>query len=394
MGRISAILAVLVASVLGAWLWFAGAKRESRAIDSGPSTTTPHTMSAEREPLPLFLAIPDTGNTDHGGVAAKSASDDGATALLESVTQARAAGRDADADRLLGEAVQKFPNDARTGSAAVDRAKALLGSPHPEDGEAMLRLVTATGPRTASAVHASLVLAERLVRQGKLPDAAKLLAASLAENRDTPFESDLKKALEPVVQRVYFSGQVFPDTAFSHVVSKGDSLDRLVKTWRKDKGINVTPGFVARVNGLADPSRIQPGMTLKVPSAPLRIEVSKQDFRLALFCGDVPILERRVGLGKGGKTPEGTFVVRDKQVHPVWFKPGEAIPFGDPRNPLGTRWMGFEATEQHAGYGIHGTTEPDSIGKEMSDGCIRMLNAEVEDLFDLVPPGTEVKIVL
>ena len=60
-----------------------------------------------------------------------------------------------------------------------------------------------------------------------------------------------------------------------------------------------------------------------------------------------------------------------------------------PENPLGTRWMGFDLES----YGLHGTTEPDSIGKSRSLGCIRMLNPEVEELFELVGEGTAITVM-
>ena len=45
------------------------------------------------------------------------------------------------------------------------------------------------------------------------------------------------------------------------------------------------------------------------------------------------------------------------------------------------------------GYGIHGTVEPESIGKQVTAGCVRMRNEEVEQLYMLIPTGTQVKIV-
>jgi lipoprotein-anchoring transpeptidase ErfK/SrfK len=51
--------------------------------------------------------------------------------------------------------------------------------------------------------------------------------------------------------------------------------------------------------------------------------------------------------------------------------------------------MGFNL----AGYGIHGTTEPETIGKQATQGCIRMVNSDVEELYAIVPEGTEVTIV-
>lgn len=71
------------------------------------------------------------------------------------------------------------------------------------------------------------------------------------------------------------------------------------------------------------------------------------------------------------------------------------IPFGDKDNVLGTRWMSLQAanpTNAVRGYGLHGTWEPETIGRQASAGCVRLLNNEVEELFLLVPIGTRVVI--
>jgi lipoprotein-anchoring transpeptidase ErfK/SrfK len=75
---------------------------------------------------------------------------------------------------------------------------------------------------------------------------------------------------------------------------------------------------------------------------------------------------------------------------PTWYAPGgKIIPPGDPRNILGSRWLGLDKP----GYGIHGTTEPSSIGRSVTAGCVRMLNKDVEELFVILPVGTEVAIL-
>jgi lipoprotein-anchoring transpeptidase ErfK/SrfK len=55
--------------------------------------------------------------------------------------------------------------------------------------------------------------------------------------------------------------------------------------------------------------------------------------------------------------------------------------------------MGFEETRDFTGYGIHGTQDPTSVGKESSAGCIRLRNEDVEDLFAWIPRGAGVTIV-
>ena len=102
-----------------------------------------------------------------------------------------------------------------------------------------------------------------------------------------------------------------------------------------------------------------------------------------------------VALGKSSSpTPDYKFTIVNKLVNPDWggmggkFKP---IKGGDPRNPLGKRWLGL-STEKYWGYGIHGNSDPYSIGKYISYGCIRMINEDVEELYEYIPVETNVWI--
>lgn len=90
-------------------------------------------------------------------------------------------------------------------------------------------------------------------------------------------------------------------------------------------------------------------------------------------------------------TPEGLFTVTVKAKNPYYRK--KDIPGGDPKNPLGTRWIGFDADGTDGRiYGLHGTNNPSSIGKYISQGCIRMQNAAVESLYDHIPLGTKILV--
>ena len=78
-----------------------------------------------------------------------------------------------------------------------------------------------------------------------------------------------------------------------------------------------------------------------------------------------------------------------KLVDPVWFNRGVIVAPESPLNVLGSRWLGFDTP----GYGISGTIDPSSIGKHITSGCIRMHNEDVEEVYMLVPVGTEISIV-
>ncbi|WP_096201163.1 L,D-transpeptidase [Bacillus sp. FJAT-45350] len=91
-------------------------------------------------------------------------------------------------------------------------------------------------------------------------------------------------------------------------------------------------------------------------------------------------------------TPEGEFTIVVKAIDPYYRK--RDIEGGSPENPLGTRWIGFDALETDGRiYGIHGTNNPPSIGSYVTAGCIRMFNQQVEELFERVPQGTKILVI-
>lgn len=90
-------------------------------------------------------------------------------------------------------------------------------------------------------------------------------------------------------------------------------------------------------------------------------------------------------------TPVGNWKVVQKVKNRPYYK--GKIPGGDPRNPLGNRWLGLNAAGTSGNvYGIHGNNNPSSIGKYASSGCVRMYDQDVEKLYDYVAVGTPVKI--
>ncbi len=178
----------------------------------------------------------------------------------------------------------------------------------------------------------------------------------------------------------------------TYTVAPNDSLWKLCnKAFPARFGQAPEVGLVRLINGLRSDS-LKVGQVLKVPTEELRISVSMPHHGLTAFVGESAVAAYWIGLGKESRTPRDTFVIQVKQEDPAWFNGSRTIPFGDPENVLGTRWMGFEPKEGAHGFGIHGTAHPESIGKDESMGCVRMRNADVEELFEYVPRGTRVTI--
>ncbi len=180
--------------------------------------------------------------------------------------------------------------------------------------------------------------------------------------------------------KALFSKEIDSDS-IAYTVKSGDSLYVLALK------NHTTVDFIKKINDLKG-DNIYPRMKLKIHTAPFSIQIDKSKNALVLYSNGEAVKKYSVATGKKNCTPVGEFKITDKLVNPTWFKTEAILPPGSPENALGTRWMGFDKPA----YGIHGTIEPKSIGTQASEGCIRMLNEEVEELYSIVPAGTKVTI--
>lgn len=132
--------------------------------------------------------------------------------------------------------------------------------------------------------------------------------------------------------------------------------------------------------------------TIFAASGSKLIIINKQNNQLAYYANGKLQKIFKVGTGRSRSlTPEGKFKIVKKIVNRPYYK--GKIPGGDPRNPLGNRWLGLNARGTWGTtYAIHGNNNPSSIGKYVSSGCIRMYDQEVEWLYKQVPLYTPVII--
>jgi lipoprotein-anchoring transpeptidase ErfK/SrfK len=256
---------------------------------------------------------------------------------------------------------------------------------------------TATGTAgTDSAPRGSARRASRRVQAGldllarnQLVDGRRLLSQTLAGGDLGPADAAMVRSrLAELNERLVFSPEVAPDDPFilTYRVQDNDALSKIPRRL----GVQVDWRFVAHINRISDPRRIHPGQNLKVVTGPFHAVVHKSDYRLDLYLGDegerVYVRSFDVGLGEYNSTPEGRFRVRpdSKLENPEWRNPRtrELFAADDPMNPIGEYWVGLvgdqPGLENIHGYGIHGTIEPDSIGRQASMGCVRMRPDDVK----------------
>lgn len=245
------------------------------------------------------------------------------------------------------------------------------------------------------AQNALLLEAKTLYKEKQLLDDAYDKALNILENEGlTRFSKGWYKVadfISEVNTKLMFSSAP-SDRKIAHKVASGDSLARIASG-------KTTVTALQKGNNIPLTSQtIHPGDFIRFFPGEWEIEIIKSEYILMLYHQGKFFKYFKVGIGKEDRTPEGIFLIYGKVIDPIWERKGyEPIQPGDPRNVLGSRWMKLKPIEGTvmvgSGYGIHGTTEPDSVGTPASQGCIRMRNGEVEQLFDIIP-DTKVRVTI
>jgi lipoprotein-anchoring transpeptidase ErfK/SrfK len=237
---------------------------------------------------------------------------------------------------------------------------------------------------------------------GKVLDArASLYAALSAGNLSESETKSAKQLLNQINAKVVFSPQHFDTDPYGGTITVPPN-GRLEKIARTNE---VTPDLLMRINGIADARKLKAGQELKIIKGPFNALVSKSAFTLELWLGDpgskgaLYITSFPIGLGKDDSTPTGVWAVSTKLKNPAYYSPrGQGvIAADDPKNPLGEAWIALVGTDGKAvgktSYGIHGTIDPSSIGKQESMGCIRMRNEDVAQVYEALVDGKSIVVV-
>ncbi|MDR4508905.1 MAG: L,D-transpeptidase family protein [Candidatus Brocadiaceae bacterium] len=231
----------------------------------------------------------------------------------------------------------------------------------------------------------SLDVVDTYLKKGDKYGARNFLSDRYLGNEIEQKQAEIKNLLDTLNEELIFSSLPSPD-AMIYTVEAGDTLSRIAKKF------NINYELIMRINGKPT-TRLHVGEKLKILTGKAEILVSKSGFLLVLLLDKHYVKQYPIGIGKNDKTPEGSFEVKNKLKNPTWFSPtGGVFPYGHEENILGTRWIGFKDKPNIRGYGIHGTALPQSIGTASSMGCIRMKNADVEELYDFVTMDTKIVI--
>ncbi|PZE20946.1 L,D-transpeptidase family protein [Paenibacillus xerothermodurans] len=191
-------------------------------------------------------------------------------------------------------------------------------------------------------------------------------APEVVEELSQPYPNNILPGVTSHMQQLFDAQQAQQATHMAVPTSGQSAASKQLHNVSPEQAVGADAGGAALPRGLIAPL-----------TEPLRIVVDKANHRLVLVSGGIIVRSYPVGLG-AGRTPEGIFEISEKVRNPNGKSDGE----------FGSRGMTLSDTM----YAIHGTDKPASVGKDESLGCIRMLEDDVEELFDMIPMGTQVTI--
>ncbi len=400
-GRITWVIAgastlFLVASVL--W-WMSGSSPSAAQATSSPTADTQASAAG----------VTDTAAPAQADAAATAPVTDATTTAAGEPTQPVTALESPDAPGSQSGALTPSTRGASVNADPVIVSAPATGETIGDKGPdsaapqpAAVRDPLATAPAAAPTVD----LPTALGMVGTDSIAARLQLTRLIDSGTLSPEAKRQAidAITTVNASLFFSSTVNPADALmtTYTIKSGDALSKIARK----AGMAADWRMIMRLNGIKDPNRIRAGQVLKVPTCTFHAVVSKSEYRLYLYAGEgsdrVLVATYPVGLGEHNSTPTGAFMLKpgSKLVNPEWRNPrtGEFFKSDDPKNPIGERWIGLQGVDagnsKAMSYGIHGTTDPASIGKQASMGCVRLKDADVEVIYEaLTEPNSTIVIV-
>lgn len=259
-----------------------------------------------------------------------------------------------------------------------------------------------TAPAAAEAQRSdnpAIEAARRKYSDGKLVDARHDLNALLQQSLTGADQAEVRRLLTTLADETIFSRRRLADDPLvdQYTVQGGDVLVRIGQEYK------VPSDILMRINGIKDERLLRADQKIKVLRGPFHARIQRSDFRLDVYLQDLYVKSFRVALGADQGTPLGVWRVKERLSNPTYYPPASSdkkriIPPSDPENPLGGYWIALEGVDGeavgHTGYGIHGTNDPDSIGKAVSLGCVRLHNEDVAILYSLLLPNQSTVTIL
>jgi LysM repeat protein len=222
---------------------------------------------------------------------------------------------------------------------------------------------------------------QKKLEEGRLPE-AQLALSSLYDNPDLPQSEarEITDLLDQLAGTVIYSRKHYLEQPY--IVQPGETLEQIAEKY------TVPATLLARINGLRDPQPLEPGRELKVVRGPFSAVIHLERHELTLMVHGRYAGRFAIGVGSDQPNLEGSYTVLEKNLNPLYRGPdGVTVSGGDPRNPLGRYWIGLSDK-----IGLHGTVDPQNIGRDDNRGAICLSDRDIDDLFGILSVGSRVVI--
>lgn len=265
------------------------------------------------------------------------------------------------------------------GDLLPERPSVGANSPYALNSGQEIAIESIPGEQTEPGAEMLRVAREELA-VGEMVAARASLSRALALGLTPDDEEFATRKLGHLADALLFSRASNTDDPLIDIYTTqpGDTLNGIANKY------HITEAMLIDINRMAQPQQLPVGTRVKALRGPFRVVIWKQRHQMNVYLGDTLVHSYRVGLGTNGGTPTGTWTVRNKLENPDWTNPvtNQHYSADNPQNPIGEYWIGLHGIAGEAagrtGFGIHGTIEPQSIGENMSMGCVRLVPDDIK----------------
>jgi lipoprotein-anchoring transpeptidase ErfK/SrfK len=221
---------------------------------------------------------------------------------------------------------------------------------------------------------------------GRMKEGLAALSAFYFDAQLAPSErQQLNALLDQVAGSVVYSMQHHLEPP--HVVAAGERLEDIAQKY------NIPWRLLANINGISDPTALQPGEQLKVMRGPFNAVLSVEKRELTLWIGGNYAGRFPVGFGQRWPAREGDFRVGKKILNPDFHGMGKDFKGDDPSNPFGGYWITLEdPSNPSEPIGIQGTNEQQYVGRSDLPGGITLGGRDIADVYGILSIGSRVTI--
>ncbi|MHC4841238.1 MAG: L,D-transpeptidase family protein [Planctomycetota bacterium] len=221
------------------------------------------------------------------------------------------------------------------------------------------------------------------LEENRLREARAFLTKALNNEQTPEDEAETLELLTQINEKLFMSTEGEGDLEV-YTVKRGDTLGKIANKF------NTTWEMIQRLNGLKN-TNIRVDQKLKILGGKFELIVRKDRNIMDLLINGHFIQRYEVGLGIDDCTPIGIFTVKNRIPKPA----DGSYAYGHAKHRLGKYWLGLKSNAGHKGYGIHGCpkSEEELIGTQCSKGCVRMRDAEIEEIYEIIPVGTRVRVI-